>query len=139
MLDLYNPVCNIEKWRIELSLKQDKRSACLRRHRRVRKKIVGTPGRPRLSVFKSIKHIYAQIVDDENMVTILTESTLSPDVRDKVAGKNNIETAKVLGEAIGKKALENNIKKVVFDRGGYLYHGKVKALAEAARKAGLDF
>jgi len=121
-----------------LSSRQDKRSACLRRHRRVRKRIVGTPGRPRLSVFKSIKHIYAQIVDDENMVTILAESTLSPDVRDKVAG-NNIETAKILGEAIGKKAVENNIKKVVFDRGGYLYHGRVKALAEAARKSGLEF
>ena len=73
------------------------------------------------------------------MVTILSESTLSPDVRDKVAGKNNIETAKVLGEAIGKKAVENNIRKVVFDRGGHLYHGGIKALAEAARKAGLEF
>ena len=122
-----------------MSLKQDKRSACLRRRRRVRKKIVGTPERPRLSVSKSIKHIYAQIIDDENMVTILAESTLSPDVRDKVAGKNNIETAKILGEAVGKKALENDVKKVVFDRGGYLYHGKVKALAEAAREAGLEF
>ena len=91
-----------------------------------------------MSVFKSIKHIYAQIIDDQSGVTLLTVSTLSPDVRDKVTG-NNIETAKAVGEAVGKKAIDNDIKKVVFDRGGYLYHGKVKALAEAAREAGLEF
>ena len=89
-------------------------------------------------MYKSIKHIYAQIIDDENGVTLVSASTLSPDIRGKIAG-NNIETAKLVGEAIGKRALQNNITKVVFDRGGYLYHGKVKALAEAAREAGLEF
>jgi large subunit ribosomal protein L18 len=92
-----------------------------------------------LSVFKSIKHIYVQIIDDQNGVTLAAASSLSPDVRDKFTGGNSIETAKLVGEAIGKQALEKDIKKVVFDRGGYLYHGKVKALAEAAREAGLEF
>jgi len=122
-----------------LSPKLDKRSARLRRHRRVRKRLSGVPERPRLCVFKSIKHIYAQIIDDENGVTLLAASTLSSDVRDKVSGSGNTEAAKAVGEAIGRKAIEKNITKVVFDRGGYLYHGRVKALAEAAREAGLQF
>lgn len=121
-----------------MSPKLDKRSARLRRHKRVRRVIVGTPERPRLSVFKSINHIYAQIIDDENGSTLVSASTLSPEVRDKVSG-NNIETAKVVGQEIGRKALEKNITSVVFDRGGYLYHGKLKALADAAREAGLEF
>jgi large subunit ribosomal protein L18 len=91
-----------------------------------------------LSVFKSLKHVYVQIIDDQNGVTLAAASTLSPDVRDKVKG-NSIETAKLVGEAIGKRALEKDIKKVVFDRSGYLYHGRVKALADAAREAGLEF
>ena len=99
----------------------------------------GTPERPRLSVFKSVKHIYAQIVDDESGSTLVSASTLSPGVRSEVNGGNNIESAKVVGTAIGAKAVEANIADVVFDRGGYRYHGKVKALAEAARKAGLKF
>jgi large subunit ribosomal protein L18 len=90
-------------------------------------------------VFKSIKHIYAQINDDRNGITLVSASSLSPDIRDKTGGKNNIETAKMVGAEIGKKAVGKNITKVVFDRGGYLYHGKVKALAEAAREAGLEF
>jgi large subunit ribosomal protein L18 len=92
-----------------------------------------------LSVFKSIKHIYAQIIDDQNGVTLVAASTLSPDVRDKLTGSNNIETAKLVGAEIGRRAVEKNITKVVFDRGGYLYHGKVKALADSAREAGLKF
>jgi large subunit ribosomal protein L18 len=104
----------------------------------VRAKVVGTPERPRLSVFKSIKHIYAQIIDDQDGITLVSESTLSPDIRDKVAS-NNTEAAKAVGEALGKKALEKNITSVVFDRGGYLYHGKIRSLAEAAREAGLKF
>jgi len=122
-----------------LSPKLDRMSARLRRHKRVRKKVFGTPERPRMSVFKSIKHIYAQVIDDESGTTLVSASTLSPDVRDKIAGRSNIEAAKAVGEAIGRKAIEKNITTVVFDRGGYLYHGKVKALAEAAREAGLRF
>ena len=122
-----------------MSPKLDKRSARLRRHKRVRKKLFGTPERPRLCVFKSIKHIYAQIIDDENGLTLVTASTLSSDLRAKISGGNNAEAAKAVGEVIGRKAVEKNITNVVFDRGGYLYHGKVKALAEAAREAGLSF
>ena len=121
-----------------MSSKFDRKTARLRRHRRTREKVFGGPERPRLCVFKSIKHIYAQIIDDQNGVTLVSASTLSPDVRDKIAG-NNIGTAKVVGEAIGKKAVEKNITRIVFDRGGYPYHGKIKALAEAAREAGLEF
>ena len=122
-----------------MSPKLDRKSARVRRHKRVRKKTSGIPERPRLSVFKSLKHIYVQIIDDQNGITLIAASTLSPDVRDKITGGNNIETAKVLGAEIARRAVEKNITKVVFDRGGYLYHGKVKALAEAAREAGLEF
>jgi large subunit ribosomal protein L18 len=90
-------------------------------------------------VFKSLKHIYAQIIDDQNGVTLVSASTLSSDVRDKITGGSNIETAKAVGEEIGRKAIEKDISEVVFDRSGYLYHGKVKALADAAREAGLKF
>lgn len=121
-----------------MSAKLDKRSARIKRHRRVRKKVFGTPEQPRLSVYKSIKHIYAQIIDDQNGITLVAASTLSPDVRDKVSG-SNIKAAKLVGNEIGKKAAENNITSIVFDRGGYRYHGKLKALAEAVREAGLEF
>jgi len=122
-----------------LSPKLDKKVARLRRHRRVRKKVFGTSGNPRLSIFKSLKHIYAQIVDDQREITLVSASTLSPGIRDKIADGGNIAAAKIVGEAIGKMALEKNITQVVFDRGGYLYHGRVKALAEGAREAGLKF
>ena len=121
-----------------MSVNVDKRSARVKRHRRVRKKVFGTSEQPRLSVYKSIKHIYAQVIDDQNGVTLAAASTLSSDVRDK-ASSNNIEAAKLVGNEIGKKAVEKNITNVVFDRGGYRYHGKLKALAEAAREAGLEF
>ncbi len=117
--------------------------ARLRRKRRVRKKIFGTPERPRLSVFRSCKHIYAQIIDDVSGRTLVAASSLTPQIREKVAelkkegGKTAV--AKAVGELIGKRALEAGIKKVVFDRGGYKYHGRVKALAEGARAAGLEF
>ena len=122
-----------------MSSKVDKKKARIKRHNRVRKNVHGTSERPRLSVFKSSNHIYAQIVDDISCTTLLTVSTLSPDVREKVKNGGNIESAKLVGETIGKKALDSNISKVVFDRGGYLYHGRVKALADAAREAGLTF
>ncbi|HHW03518.1 MAG TPA: 50S ribosomal protein L18 [Thermoanaerobacterales bacterium] len=109
-----------------------------RRHARVRKKVFGTQDRPRLNVFKSLKHIYAQIINDENGTTLVAASTQDPAIRDSVTGCN-IESAKKVGELIAKKALEKGIKQIAFDRGGYMYHGKIKALAEAAREAGLEF
>ncbi len=109
------------------------------RHKRVRKKIMGTPERPRLNVFRSLKHIYAQIIDDYAGRTLVAASTLDRELRDKIRYGGNIEAAKQVGALIAKRALEKGIKKVVFDRGGYLYHGRVKALAEAAREGGLEF
>ena len=138
MLDGRSEQSSIEKWGEKLSIKIDKRAARDKRHRRVRKKVFGTSEKPRLSVYKSIKHIYAQIIDDQNGVTLVSASTLSADVRDKVSG-NNTEAAKLVGDEIGKKAAEKEIVSVVFDRSGYRYHGKLKALAEAAREAGLKF
>jgi large subunit ribosomal protein L18 len=117
----------------------DKKNARIKRHNRVKKRVSGTSERPRLCVFKSLNHTYAQIVDDVSGTTVLTVSTLSPDIREKIKNGGNIEAAKAVGESVGKKALEKSISKVVFDRGGYPYHGRVKALAEAAREAGLMF
>ncbi|GAB6877308.1 50S ribosomal protein L18 [Thermaerobacter litoralis] len=111
-----------------------------RRHRRVRKKVLGTAERPRLNVFRSLKHIYAQVIDDEAGVTLVAASTVEPELREAVGGYGgNVEAAKVVGRAIAQRALARGISKVVFDRGGYRYHGRVKALAEAAREAGLEF
>lgn len=110
-----------------------------RKHLRVRKKVFGTPERPRLSVYKSLNHIYAQVIDDTKGKTLAAASTLSPEIRGEVKGKKNIAAAQVVGRLIAKKALERGIKKVVFDRGGYLYHGRIAALADAAREQGLDF
>jgi large subunit ribosomal protein L18 len=118
--------------------KESRNVARIRRHLRVRKKTVGTSERPRLNVFKSEKHIYAQIINDESGHTLAAASTLDPAIRDSVTGVN-IESAKLVGELIAKKALEKNIKAVTFDRSGYIYHGRIKALADAAREAGLDF
>lgn len=118
--------------------KESRNIARKRRHLRVRKKIFGTEERPRLCVYKSEKHIYAQIINDEEGHTLVAASTLDPAIRDSVTGVN-IESAKLVGNLIAKKALEKGIKKVTFDRGGYIYHGRVKALADAAREAGLDF
>ena len=110
-----------------------------KRHLRVRKKVFGTAERPRLNVFRSLKHIYAQIIDDERGVTLISASTLSPELRGQLKTGGNVEAAAAVGRLVAQKALERGIKKVVFDRGGYLYHGRVKALAEAAREAGLEF
>ncbi len=106
---------------------------------RVRRKIEGSPDRPRLTVYKSLKHIYAQIIDDEAGVTLVSASSMGRDMRDDLKKKNTTDAAKAIGATIAKKALAHEIKKVVFDRNGYAYHGKVKALADAAREAGLDF
>ncbi|KHO63415.1 MULTISPECIES: 50S ribosomal protein L18 [Thermoanaerobacter] len=109
-----------------------------RRHLRVRKKVFGTPERPRLNVFRSLKHIYAQIIDDTKGYTLVHASTLDPELRSIAKGANK-QSAKLVGELIAKRALEKGIKDVVFDRGGYIYHGVVKELADAARQAGLNF
>lgn len=111
----------------------------MRRKLRVRSKIHGTAERPRLSVFRSSKHIYAQVIDDDAGKTLAAASTLSKDVRDSLGDVTKTEAARKVGEAIAKLCLERGVKKVVFDRGGYKYHGRVSALADAARKAGLEF
>ncbi|GAB6932373.1 MAG TPA: 50S ribosomal protein L18 [Calditerricola sp.] len=110
-----------------------------KRHLRVRKKVFGTPERPRLNVFRSNKHIYAQIIDDLKGHTLVAASTLDKELRDQIENGGNVEAAAKVGALVAKRALEKGITKVVFDRGGYKYHGRVKALAEAAREAGLEF
>ncbi|WP_308653478.1 50S ribosomal protein L18 [uncultured Anaerococcus sp.] len=117
--------------------KKNKNDRLITRKKRVRAKILGTPQRPRLSVYKSNTNIYAQLIDDVNGVTLASANSLQKDVAESEHA--NVETAKKVGAAIGKRALEAGIEEVVFDRNGYLYHGKVKALAEAAREAGLKF
>lgn len=107
-----------------------------RRHRRVRSKISGTADRPRLNVFRSINQIYAQLIDDNLGHSITSASSLDPDMK---AEGSPVEKARLVGELLGKRAKESGVKQVVFDRGGYQFHGRVKALADAARKAGLDF
>lgn len=113
----------------------------IKRHMRIRRRIRGTPGCPRLSVFKSLQHIYAQIIDDtprEGSRTLVAASTLDPEIRDKIKS-DNIEAARLVGQVLAQRAVEQGIRKVVFDRAGYPYHGKVRALAEAAREGGLEF
>ena len=119
--------------------KVNRREARVHRHKRVRKKVWGTDEKPRLRVFKSLKHIYAQLIDDDRGITLASASTLSPDIRNQIEYGGNVKSAKVVGESVAKKAIEKGIKTVVFDRGGYIFHGRVKALAEAAREAGLQF
>ena len=110
-----------------------------RRHRRVRKRVVGTSQRPRLNVFRSLKHIHAQVIDDTQGHTLAAASSQAPELRDKVKGLTKTEQAKLVGGLLAKRALERGVKKVAFDRGGYRYHGRVKSLAEAAREGGLEF
>jgi len=110
-----------------------------RRHFRVRKKVYGTPERPRLNVFRSDKHIYAQVIDDTEGHTLAAASTVDSELAGKVKGKTKTEQAKLVGELVARRAQEKGIKAVVFDRGGYKYHGRIQALADAAREAGLEF
>ena len=117
----------------------DTKKARAKRHKRVRSKISGTASCPRLCVFRSTSNIYAQIIDDTVGNTLVSASTLQKDVKANLEKTNNVDAAAKLGEVIAKKALDKGIKSVVFDRGGFVYQGKVKALAEAAREAGLDF
>jgi large subunit ribosomal protein L18 len=111
----------------------------LRRHRRVRKKVFGTPERPRLCVYRSLRHIYAQVIDDTRGHTLAAASSLNGDFRDYRGHRGNKAMARLVGQLLARRAQEAGIKKVVFDRGGYKYHGVVKELAEAAREAGLQF
>ena len=119
--------------------KPDSNKARLLRHTRVRTKISDTAERPRLDVFRSSKHIYAQIIDDTVGNTLVSASTLQKDVKASLEKTNNVDAAAHLGKVIAEKAIEKGIKDVVFDRGGFIYHGKVQALADAAREAGLNF
>jgi large subunit ribosomal protein L18 len=122
------------------SKKNEKVNARLRKKKHIKQRVFGTAERPRLVVYKSLKHIYAQLVDDVNQKTITGMSSLSKDLQDEIAkAKNNIQKAEVIGTGIAKKALDLKIDKVVFDRNGYIYHGRVKAIAESARKSGIKF
>jgi large subunit ribosomal protein L18 len=116
-----------------------RQEARLKRRKRIRKKISGSPERPRLSVFRSSKHIYAQVIDDLNGVTLVTASTLSPEIRQQEKVKGKIEDAKRVGKLIAQMTTARGITRVVFDRNGFMYHGRVRALAAAAREAGLEF
>ncbi len=116
--------------------KTDKNKARQKRHLRVRNHIAGTAARPRLNVFRSLKHIYAQIIDDDKRVTLVSASSMDKGFENY---GGNVEAAKAVGKAVAQKAVEKGITEVVFDRGGYVYHGRVAALAEAAREAGLKF
>ncbi len=118
---------------------KNRKEQAQKRHRRIRIKLAGTPESPRLAVYRSTKHIYAQIIDDVNGVTLASASSIDKDLREKLSHGGNIDSAKAVGEAIAKKALAKKINDVVFDRGGFLYHGRVAALADAAREAGLNF
>lgn len=119
--------------------KIDKNAVRSARHYRTRRHIIGTPERPRLNVYRSLSNVYAQIINDEVGITLVSASTLDAEIKGKLDGKSKKEAAALVGELLGKRALDKGIKQVVFDRGGYLYTGRVEELAAGARKAGLDF
>ena len=119
--------------------KRDRNEIRKIRHERVRKKISGTPERPRLCVYRSLNHIYAQVIDDDASHTLAAASTLDAEVAAQLEGKTKSEAAEIVGEMVAKRAIEKGVKQVVFDRGGYLYTGRVQKLADGARKAGLEF
>jgi len=116
--------------------KESRNDIRLRIHTRIRKKLTGTTERPRLAVFRSVSHIYAQVIDDSKGVTLVSASSTE---KDSVPNGGNVEAAKTIGRRVAERAKEKGISSVVFDRGGYIYHGRVKALADAAREAGLEF
>lgn len=116
-----------------------KHKARQRRHRRVRARVQGNSARPRLCVYRSLTNIYAQLIDDDRGHTLASASTIDRDLREQINGKSPIEAARMVGQLVGERAQQAGVKQVVFDRGGYLYHGRVAALADGARAAGLDF
>ena len=119
--------------------KDSKKAIRVKKHYRMRRHIVGTPERPRLAVFRSDMHMYAQIIDDSKGVTLVAASTVDPEIKAQLEKMNDVAAAAAVGTAIAKRAAEKGITEVVFDRGGFLYHGRVAALADAAREAGLQF
>lgn len=119
--------------------KIDKNQKRKERHYSIRNKVVGTPERPRLNIFKSSKHIYAQVIDDATGITLASASTQDKELRDQVAELTKTDAAKLVGKTVGERAKNKGINTVVFDRGGYLYHGRVKVLADGARESGLEF
>ncbi len=118
---------------------EERRLARFRRHARVRKKVSGTPERPRLDVFRSLRHIGAQIIDDTKGHTLVAASTVEPEIHGRASGLKKAEQARLVGQVLAERAVAQGIKQVVFDRGGYVYHGRVKELAEGARAGGLEF
>ncbi|MCM1985319.1 50S ribosomal protein L18 [Lyngbya confervoides] len=120
-------------------MKASRKTLTNRRHRRIRQKIHGTADRPRLCVFRSNQHIYAQVIDDDKQHTLAAASTLDSDLKQEMAGGNTCEASAWVGKRVAQRATQQGIQQVVFDRGGNLYHGRVKALADAAREAGLEF
>lgn len=119
--------------------KQSRAEQRERRHRRVRATVTGTAARPRLNVFRSLLHIYAQVIDDDSGQTLAQASTVDGELKQDMAGKKGSEQARLIGQAVAERAKAKGIKQVVFDRGGYRYHGRVKALADGAREGGLEF
>jgi large subunit ribosomal protein L18 len=122
-----------------MALKNKRQASRLRRKRSIRRRISGTAARPRLSVFRSSKHIYAQLIDDVSGETLVSASTQSPELREELQGKKKSEKAVLVGQLVAKKSLEREINKVVFDRNGFIYHGRIKAVADGAREGGLLF
>ena len=119
--------------------KVKRRESRERRHRRVRASITGTAARPRLNIFRSLVHIYAQLIDDSTGVTLVSASSLDNELRAQMTGKKKAEQAKLVGQAVAQRAQAKGVKQIVFDRGGYRYHGRVKAVADGAREGGLEF
>lgn len=117
----------------------NKKIAKDRRHKRIRKSVKGTTERPRLAVFRSNKYLYAQVIDDVQGVTLVSASSVEKEMREQFAGRVNLAVAEAVGKMIGERAKAKGIEKVVFDRGGFIYHGRIKSLADAAREAGLEF
>ena len=120
-------------------MKPSRKESVTRRHRRIRKKVSGTAERPRLSVFRSNKHIYAQVIDDVAQHTLVAASTLDPNLKQEISATGTCEASSAVGKLVAQRSLEKGITKVVFDRGGNLYHGRIQSLADAAREAGLNF
>ena len=119
--------------------KESRQEIRVKKHMKIRNRFSGTAERPRLAVFRSNNHVYAQVIDDVNGTTLVSASTLEKDIKAELKNTDDTDAATKVGEVVAKRALEKGIKAVVFDRGGYIYHGKVKALADAAREAGLEF
>ena len=119
--------------------KESRSKVRAKKHMRIRNRFSGSAERPRLAVFRSNNHVYAQVIDDGNRTTLVSASTLEKDIKAELKNTDDIEAATKIGDVVAKRALEKGIKAVVFDRGGYIYHGNVKALADAAREAGLEF